>query len=98
MNINSAFNSGVEGFQKATDSANQAALEIARSVGYNPEEPTLGQENNDQMTSQNSGSGDLADLNKSIVEMRVAEHQAKASANVIQTADENLGTLLDVSV
>jgi len=28
----------------------------------------------------------------------VAEFQAKASANVIESADENLGTLLDVRV
>ncbi|MDO6425449.1 MULTISPECIES: hypothetical protein [Thalassotalea] len=98
MNIDSAFNSGLQGFQKATETANQAASDIARAVGYNPEEPTLGQQENDNMMNQNTGSGELADLNKSIVEMRVAEHQAKASANVIQTADENLGTLLDVSV
>ncbi|WP_286234315.1 hypothetical protein [Thalassotalea sediminis] len=98
MNINSAFNSGVEGFQKATETANQAAADIARSVGYNPEEPTIGQQENDNIGEQNNASGDLADLNKSIVETRVAEYQAKASANVIKTADENLGTLLDVSV
>ena len=30
------------------------------------------------------------------VDLKVAEFQAKASVNVIQTADETLGTLLDV--
>ena len=38
------------------------------------------------------------DLNESIVDLKVAEYQAKSSAEVIKTADENLGTLLDVRV
>lgn len=98
MEIGSAFNAGVQGFQKATETANQAAADIARSVGFNAEEPQLGQQVNDETADLNSTSGDLSDLNKSIVELRVAEFQAKASANVIETADENLGTLLDVTV
>ncbi|GHF99643.1 hypothetical protein [Thalassotalea marina] len=97
MDIGSAFNAGIQGFQKATDTANQAASDIARAVGYNAEEPSLGQQVNDQTVEQNTGSGDLSDLNQSIVEMRVAEYQAKASAKVIETADETLGTLLDVT-
>jgi len=40
----------------------------------------------------------LPDINQSIVDLKVAEFQAKASTEVIKTADENLGTLLDVRV
>lgn len=98
MDIQSAFNSGVQGFQKATDSANQAAAEIANAVGYNAEDPAQGQAVNDGIVSQNTKSGDLSDLNKSIVDLVVAEYQAKASANVVKAADESLGNLLDVSI
>ncbi|MEW6989849.1 hypothetical protein AADZ91_04080 [Colwelliaceae bacterium 6441] len=94
MNIESAFTSGVEGFQKATESANKAATDIARSVAYTPE-------NNQQEqtaiapvdTSQN-----IPNLTQSIVDLKVSEFQAKASAQVVKTADETLGTLLDVRV
>lgn len=98
MEIQSAFFSGLQGFKKATDTANQAASDIASAVGYNPNSPEIGQQANDATVDQNTGSGELSDLNKSIVELRVAEHQAKASAEVIKTADDMLGTLLDVSV
>lgn len=94
----SPFNAGVQGFQKATEKATQAAASIAESTAYGATDFALGQENNENTVSQNKASGDLSDLNQSIVDLKVAEFQAKASANVIKTADENLGTLLDVTV
>lgn len=39
-----------------------------------------------------SGEGDLA---TSIVDLKVSEQQVKASAAVVKTADEMLGTLID---
>jgi hypothetical protein len=96
MEIQSAFNSGLQGFQKAKDDANQAASSIAENISISPEDFGVGQESNDAIVSQNTVSGDLSNLNQSIVDLKVAEFQAKASANVIQTADEALGTLLDV--
>jgi len=98
MEVKSAFNSGIQGFQNATETANQAAASIAESITISAEDFSLGQEDNDNAIDQNTKSGDLSDLNQEIVELRVAEYQAKASANVVKTADENLGTLLDVSV
>lgn len=98
MEIQSAFNAGVQGFQNATEDANQAAASIASNIAISPEDFGVGQENNDNATEQNRGSGELSDLNQSIVDLRVAEFQAKSSAEVIESADENLGTLLDVRV
>ena len=88
----------MQGFQKATEDANQAAASIAESTAFSAEDFGLGQEANDGTVAQNTKSGDLSDLNQSIVDLKVAEYQAKASAEVIQTADETLGTLLDVTV
>lgn len=94
----SPFNAGVQGFQKATEKATEAAASIAETTSYSASDFALGQADNDNTVSQNTASGDLSDLNQSIVDLKVAEFQAKASAEVIKTADENLGTLLDVTV
>ena len=96
MEIQSAFSSGLQGFQKAQDDANQAAASIAANINVSAEDFGVAQETNLSTVGQNTGAGDLSDLNQSIVDLKVAEFQAKASADVIQTADETLGTLLDV--
>jgi len=106
VEIQSAFNAGVQGFQKATETVTQEATNIAESVAI--EDATAVQaaatapetESTDNNTGSTlaSSSDDTPDLNQSLVNLKVAEYQAKASAEVIKTADENLGTLLDVSV
>ncbi|WP_448247602.1 hypothetical protein [Thalassotalea agariperforans] len=98
MEIQSAFNTGIQGFNNAQQDANEAALAIASETTYNAEDPTQGQAVNDSVVAQNTTSGDLSKLNQEIVKLRVAEHQAAASGEVIKTADETLGTLLDVRV
>ena len=97
MEINSAFNAGVQGFHNATERANQAAASIAEKTSMTAEDFAIGQEANDGIIDQNTKSGDLSDLNQEIVELKAAEFQAKASAEVIKTADETVGSLLDVT-
>jgi len=94
MEIQSAFNSGIQGFQKATEQANQAAENIAAETTANRDESVT-----TETTSQSlaSNTQKIPDLNKSIVDLKVAEFQAKSSAQVIKTADEVLGTLVDVT-
>ncbi|MBA6391609.1 hypothetical protein H4J38_12610 [Colwellia sp. BRX10-3] len=99
MEIQSAFNAGVQGFQKASENVNKAAENIATSVGLTPEAYGIGQESNLPIaTATNQSSENALNLTQSVVDLRVAEVQAKASANVMKSADENLGTLLDVRV
>jgi hypothetical protein len=95
MEVQSAFSSGLEGFQKATESASQAASDIAHSSHFHSEETQTGE---NLASDTKNPSENVPNLNQSIVDLKVAEYQAKASANVIKTADETLGTLLDVSV
>lgn len=101
MEIQSAFNAGVQGFQNATAKANDAAADIAASTTYSAESSAenfaIEQESGSNSTDQNTSSNEAPNLTQSIVDLKVAEFQAKASANVIQTADETLGTLLDVT-
>ena len=95
MEIQSAFNSGIQGFQKATDEANQAAVNIAAETSASRDESTITQTEISQTAVNNEQK--IPDLNQSIVDLKVAEFQAKSSAQVIKTADEVLGTLLDVT-
>ncbi|OUR60733.1 hypothetical protein A9Q74_12250 [Colwellia sp. 39_35_sub15_T18] len=97
MEIQSAFNSGVQGFQTATEEANKAAANIvANTVNTDEINEETALETPGASTSGASSEKDIPDLNQSIVDLKVAEFQAKASTQVIKSADESLGTLLDV--
>jgi hypothetical protein len=100
MEIQSAFNSGIEGFNKATDTADKAAKDIVAATTFNYSSNEVESKSNISVTPSISGSTEskAPEINQSIVDLKVSEHQAKASASVISTADENLGTLLDVKV
>ncbi|MGJ8691726.1 MAG: hypothetical protein ACSHW0_04535 [Thalassotalea sp.] len=99
MEIQSAFQVGVQGFNQAQENANEAASAIASATAYDVQSQA-------EQSSSASTTTDVlatkppqpADLTQEVVNLKVAEYQAKASAEVIQTADETLGTLLDVSV
>ena len=88
MEIQSAFNSGVQGLQRATETADQAAADIVAETSGTHEN-----HNHEPLGSEQK----IPDLNQSIVDLKVAEHQAKASTEVIKAADDSLGTLLDVT-
>lgn len=82
MQIKSALNIGVQGFQEAQSRVNQAAQNIASQSVKDSTEESL----------------DTRDLTSSLVDLKVAENDAKANAKVIQTASDVLGTLLDIEV
>jgi len=100
MEIQSALNSGVQGFQKAAEDANKAAVNIASETAVASENYSAAQEKDvkaTNATAQNNGP-EPTNLSQPVVDLRVAEFQAKGSAAVVEAADENLGTLLDVRV
>ncbi|MBL0463362.1 flagellar biosynthesis protein FlgE [Aeromonas dhakensis] len=77
MRIDSALNSGVQGFQRAEQIADKASNQIARL---------------------NTPIGDKVQLPEELVNLKSAEVQAGASAKVIQTASDMMGTLIDIRV
>ncbi|WP_042010218.1 flagellar hook protein FlgE [Aeromonas fluvialis] len=77
MRIDSAFSSGVQGFQRAEQIADKASNQIARL---------------------NTPGGDRVQVTDELVNLKVAELQAGASAKVVQTASEMMGTLIDIRV
>ena len=82
MQIDNALNMGVQGFQEAQSRMADAAAEIASS----------------SVTDSTQSSDYTQDLTTSLVDLKVAELDAKANANVIKTASDVLGTLLDIKV
>lgn len=103
MEIQSAFNAGVQGFQRATEDANQAAVDINQRAASDRAAEQNQQGLETPATSAVASTAvtrteEPAGITDSIVKLKVAEVQARSSAEVIQTADETLGTLIDVSV
>ncbi|WP_019029290.1 hypothetical protein [Colwellia piezophila] len=100
MEIPSAFNSGVQGLQNARATAEQAAVDIVASTTLGAEQQRSSVSNigevNTEVTNQIENQ-ELPDLNQAIVKLKVAEFQAKAAIEVIKSADDSLGTLLDVT-
>lgn len=80
MEVNSILNTGIQGFQEATNKANEAAQKIASQSISDSSEQGINQ----------------ADLANELVNLKSAEIDAKANARVIETSDEVLGTLLDI--
>jgi len=92
-------NSGLQGLQSARATADQAAADIVASTTSSTEpqdNPAKNGEVNTEVNNVNSNV-ELPDLNQAIVNLKVAEFQAKASTEVIKSADDSLGTLLDVT-
>ena len=82
MQVNNLLSNGLQGFQQATERANQAAANIASQSVTNSAEQSI----------------DQPDLITSLVELTQAEIDAKANAKVIETASTMVGSLLDITV
>jgi flagellar hook-associated protein FlgK len=87
MEITSAFNSGVEGIRRAEQAVAESADKIATQVVQSPQVESPSELSNEQ----------AVNLSEELVNLRVEEFNAKANAQVLQTADEVIGTLLDTS-
>lgn len=80
--IESALAAGLQGVQTGIANANQAARDIANAATARPGEQ--------------QGKDVNATITQAAVELKVSENQVKASAAVVRTADEVLGTLIDI--
>ncbi len=99
MEIQSAFNAGLEGFIKASETANEAAKNIASQTAFRAYESESNHASlSTEATQFPQHPQKPPNILQSVVDLKVAEHQAKASAAVIKTADEALGKILDVRV
>ncbi len=103
MKIQSAFNLGVEGFQKAQQQVTSSASNIAQQAVVNSSSPSEinaapvvqgGQTTATLLPTDRTQESVITEL----VNLKVAEHQAKASAKVITVADEMMGSIIDIKV
>lgn len=79
--INNTLGIGVQGIQDAMMGMENAARKIARGGADGP-----------QGTADGAGS-----LVEPIIDLKLYERSVEASAQVVKTADETLGTLLDIT-
>ena len=95
MDVRSAYNSGLIGFQYASAQLSQASAWIADAgtAEISITEPQRAPESLSPPAERAPTS-----TTSELVNLKVAEYQAKASAKVISTADEVLGTLINTSV
>lgn len=85
----SAFNSGLSSVHNGQQRVNQAASEIA-SLSL----PTSAPESTALKSSDSLAQP--VDLTTSLVDLQMGKQQVQAGAEVIKTADDALGTLLDI--
>jgi flagellar hook protein FlgE len=86
---NSAFGSGLAGVQNGQQRVNQAASDIASINVAKPVAET-------PAANLNNIQAQPVDLATSLVDLQVGKEQVQAGAKVIKTADDVLGTLLDI--
>jgi hypothetical protein len=100
MPIGDVLNTGVEGYNRAAQGIEQATAEINRA--------TLPEQSPEQQAQQRQLQGASSDesvvapvsqpakIDEAYVNLKVEEFNAKANTQTIRTADEVLGTIIDI--
>ncbi|MEI6896530.1 MAG: hypothetical protein V5786_03390 [Psychromonas sp.] len=96
MDVRSAFNSGLTGFQDASAQLSNASSRIAQA-GIAEKSMANAQSQPSEMISPSAERTSIS-LTTELINLKIAELDAKSAVNVIKTADEMLGTLIDTSV
>ncbi len=93
MEIGSAFTSGLQGFQQSSGQIAEATANINRQTQTLAEEaqPTAEQQ-------ANASQQQAASLESSIVTLTSESNNAQANVRAIETADEVLGSIIDLRV
>ncbi len=85
MNVNTVLQTGIQGVQRGQEGLQKAASEIVNAGTISPTEGQANAQGNSQSSS----------VIEPIVDLKLYEQTVEASAKVVETADEVLGTLLD---
>lgn len=90
----SAFSAGLSGIQAGQRRVEQAAGEIASNT-LPAQQPTAAQQAQSVEPSTQVRGANEPDLAQSLVGLTQGRNEVQASARVVETADEVLGTLID---
>jgi hypothetical protein len=94
MVVNSVLSTGIQGIKRGVETAENAAQDIANLGATRSSETTV---DNPSLTgSAAQGTGGLDTLTQAVVDLKVGEQQVQASAAVVKTADEMMGTLINI--
>ncbi|MCG7542320.1 hypothetical protein [Pseudoalteromonas sp. OF7H-1] len=102
MPIGDVLNNGIDGYNRAAQGIAQASADINRAAidQQSDSERAVGR----QLQGASAGEAVTApvsetpSLTESVVALKVEEFNAKANVQTIRTADEVLGTLIDIKV
>ncbi len=99
MDIGTALNSGVQGLQQASQGISESSANIARA---RTDREQVDREQVEQQSLQSPAppptQNNSVNVSEELVNLRVEQFNAQANTQSIQTADEVLGTLIDVRV
>lgn len=101
MEIQSAFNAGVQGFQRASAGVTEATVDINRQTSANREQVAAAETDVRQAEApeQNRPTQPQApSVEQSLVQLTNESRNAEANVRSIQAADDALGTIIDVRV
>ncbi len=100
MEIKSAFSAGLQGLQRASSGMTEATVNINRDA-VNQQRVRNAQDTaatNAATTTRNDLAAQTPNPTQSLVQLNTEARSAEANIRTIRTADEMLGTLIDVSV
>lgn len=92
INLGSAFNAGLQGLQSASDGITESSANIARAQTEREVERA------EPAPETREAQSPPVNVTNELVNLRVEQFNAQANTRSIQTADEVLGTLIDVRV
>lgn len=101
MEIQSAFNAGLQGFQRASSGVTEATVNINRQTSANREQVAAAENEVRQAEAPEqarSSQSQVPSLAESLTQLNTESRNAQANVRSIQAADEALGTIIDVRV
>lgn len=98
MDVQSAFSSGIMGFRRASEGVTEATININREASnqqqLRDQDADVRSDADDQLTKTAPPPSQIDNL----VQLTQNKLQAEANVKSIQTADEMMGTLIDLKV
>ncbi len=99
MQVNSAINSAMVGYQQATDKLDNAAQSIAmQSTSNNPPYTEKGIHQGPVAPEQPVPVRSPESINSELINMQTAMYNGQAALKVIKTADDMIGSAIDVRI
>lgn len=101
MEIQSAFNAGLQGFQRASAGISEATTDINRQTSANREQVAAAETDVRQAEAPEQSRAtqpQAPSVEQSLVQLTNESRNAEANVRSIQAADQALGTIIDVRV